>query len=429
MSSSCFILFTSKDVSPKVRVDAVDYELLLFYESNGWVGLVEESDELEISYKGYVGILPLSDKISLAMLPKEFVNQDRSLFYDLATFLVNHYGTDSNMMNYSTRESNRYTFEDVFTLHELSLKLRDELLELKNIPLSNFVREKRPQYSFAGKVDIKSLIKFLYTKPGSKLLSEKNRIGFNSAENQIIKAAISKILKSSEIKEYRDLRLTFKKILARFSDVDDVVPVALRNIHVRNAKHEYKLAMIISKIILFDSSSASSRDVLSLGVPLVKIESDFFEVLSREAIRYSYPTTSKDQYVASSDRDITFNPDVVINLPELKLVGDSKYKTLIPKKHGIDNKADIYQLISHSLGYSDADSLFLLYPMPPEKENKPVSIYYDKITPERTVTAIWLDQEVLLKATTRRTRDRKLHEAIKELVNDLVAYHNRSEAA
>jgi len=429
MKASRYFVSVTKEFSPRLATDRIDYELLLFYENNGWISFTEKENEVEVSYNGYIGILPLADKVSLAMIPKEFINRDSNSFFNLATFLVNHYGTDQNMMNYSSKESNRYTFEDVFTLHELALKLRKELGKIKNIPLTNFVREKRYVSTFTGKVDINSVIRVLYTRPGSRLMTEKNRIGVNSTENKIIKAAISKILRSDEVKHYRELRLTFKKLYTMFEEVENVDAGVLRNINIRNISSAYKMALVISKIILFDRSAANSKEILSLGVPLVKLESDFFEVLSREAIRFSYPSTDKGQFAASTTKNITFNPDIIIELPDLKLVGDSKYKTITPTKHGIDNKPDIYQLISHSLGYEDAGSLFLLYPQPPGEQYVPTSIFYDGIEPQRTVTAIWLDQEVLLKATTRRARDRRLHESIQELVNALISHHVKKDAA
>ncbi len=396
--------------------------LLKRYKDEEWIRTSEKDGQTTIKSNGFVGCLPMGENKRLIIPPAGLSLPDSTSIYRLISFMIDTFSYYEDIStSFGSNRSSMYPLSEILPREKLISLFREELERLTEFPLPNFVRKEAVAWKMKGRVRATTLCKALFIKPRAGINCSYPSRSINSPENQLIKLTISELLKGRlRALDAKD-KTFFSKAFARLTDVSYSPLGTFQYSYFKNVNSRYKQILALCNLILWKFSFSAARDVVTLGVPIVKPDYNVFENLVRAAFKRTFENALTIPYVVSSKSEITFNPDLI--LPDgsnaTHLVLDMKFKKLPREQHGVDNKADVYQIISHSLAVKEATSLGLVYPkldVVPERIN---ILVLDKLTPKKAVTAIWLNQNELFEFVTSKAPSPGVGKMLETVVKEL----------
>ena len=333
-----------------------------------------------ITPQNYVGVISISDKIQIEILPKIRLLRDddkklRKIFLRMLESTLNFENKHSLFNDANLQEENISIFEVLIAMYF------EQANNLVKVGLkSDYISREDNLNFFKGKFLVNQHLKVNYFRKDRFYMSfdefQKDR-----PENRLIKSTIHKLKKLT--KSYNNERLA-NRLLSDFDDVSfsknyffDFSQVKLdRNMN------GYRELLEWSKIFLNDkgvSTFSGNSKVTSLLFPMEKL----FESYVAQQMAKLY----KDKRVISQvgkgylfdvPRLYQLRPDIYIknrdfNSKDKEIILDTKWKLLKKLRsnnYGI-SQADMYQMYVYSQKY-DVDDIYLLFPLEydsPENDN------------------------------------------------------------
>lgn len=270
------------------------------------------------------------------------------------------------------------------------------LIRLFCAKLTDAVRQGMPrQYleqeddlpALRGRLDLTRQFSTLAVSP-QKLACRFDALSRDTALNQIMRAAVSKLLRLTAAPENQRV---LRELAAVYADVANVPPIALRwdRIVLDRTNRRWRDLLSLARLFLFDrhqQTSSGTIDGHSLLFEMNVLFEKYVErILSRALAgtdcRLSSQAGHRDCLYEGDIGRFRTRPDIIIRQGEqITLIVDTKWKRMTPRiddpKQGV-SQADVYQLMAYGRLY-DCPKVMLLYPhhgdLPPDPIRRRYSI-------------------------------------------------------
>lgn len=319
-----------------------------------------------ISAKNYVGLIQMKDGTQIEILPKVYSKEKalseietRKIFLRMLRCFKEFPFKSFNSSSLGVTTSNLF---EIFI--RMFIEETRELIK-KGLRL-NYIQHEENEKFFKGKILFNEQIKRNLVHKERFFMSY-DLFDLNRPENKLIKATLTKLLKTSiDVKNSKDI----EKLLVAFERVDVSVHFEkdFASVKTDRSTRGYELLLQWCRVFLMNksfTSFAGSSVAYALLFPMEKV----FEAYMGHVIRKHFGTSStvilqdKSYYLFDEPRKFSLQPDIVLRNRDSIIILDTKWKLL---SHAYANyaisQADMYQMYAYSKKYN-ARKTYLLYPL------------------------------------------------------------------
>lgn len=413
-------------------VDSCFEPKLREFQQKEWISLEYKNGVCIINYNNVTGCFPLGGRTYLIVSPRGLNLEGPDDCLKLISLLLKYYGNTHQQGDFHlpTAKSENLKIAEIIPIECLAEQLVEQTSSIPDFPLRKIERINSTGANIKGKIAMNQLFKSICLKPSSRIISSHPKTHLNFAENRLIKSALDFISTHKMILD-ADLQTKLKFLLRQMSIIQPLSEPKNNCGTIETNITKLKLSVALSKSILTERTFVSIHDFLSINVPAVRMDYDLFEDIVSDAFQRILVGAHYGSISVSSQSTIKFEPDLVIPSERGKptIVLDMKFKHLRAGEHGIQNRSDIYQIISHSLSLPDAHGLGLVYPRLDNHSPIKETIRLDKISPQKTIVAFWADLTSLFQYVTRHRNSIELERTIlsyfRELESEALRVQNR----
>lgn len=376
-------------------------DLIKFIESNSALNsdidrafsIYRKSNKQYIKVKNYVGIIETTDKTTIEILPKIYLDESSDEIEKTKFIFLKMLRHLKKSPFISINEAHLKTIKN-FPMLEIFIStfLNDVEKLIKKEIKNNYIRYSENSKYLKGKLNVSKHIKY-NSVDKSKFYIDYNKYDKNIAHNKLIKSTLLKIVKISTL--YRNIYKT-NKLLNLFIDIDNSNNIAGDFIQTKNSNRlfkSYEKTLKWAEIFLMNKSftnfHGSSKNQAIL-YPMERIFEDYIGfLLKKYSNGQKIKLQDKSYFLVDNHKDkskFRLKPDIVVEPrtnDENIVIMDTKWKLLdITSKYNYNIKSsDMYQLYAYgkkySIGKVKEAKLILIYPKNRNFSNKLDSFIYE----------------------------------------------------
>ena len=324
-----------------------------------------------ITFKNYVGVIEIKNKLQIEVLPKidmvDDISETKKIFTNMLRSMKDFNGKLFNISSLNVDKMNIY---EIF----ISFYLQEVLNLVKHGLKSDYINTQDDLNVLKGKLIIKDQIR------KNNLHKERFMVSFdeysqNRVENRIIKATLLKLLKLSSNEGNKKLN---RQLLSYFENVDASTnyDADFNHVVITRANKDYDLLMKWSKVFLKNKSFTTfsgEEQSRALLFPMEKLFESYVAKYVKRIFNEYYVTSQDKGYYLFSEpsRKFALRPDIVIkDNSGSTIIMDTKWKKLNANSranYGI-SQSDMYQMYAYAKKYN-TNEIWLLYPQSLEMKN------------------------------------------------------------